>query len=274
MNIQLLKWGKEYNIHFLWNFLYLVPLEQESWYEEMADFLLLIAHLQAPTGYGAIFFDRFSEYYDNQEKHGLKLKPRWIYQYIYPFRAETMADLAYTFEDHSALAAHSQWPGFQQCLREIEKWFCSHHMQTNQEKPALIMEAKEDTLVITDTRECRVSTELVLDQRHSQVYLACDSARAADALLAALNETPGTLFTMSGLEAILAFLVKQRIVIHTGDRYLSLAIPKAAYLQGEKEAVSKIHPGGGIVKEALPVKRRGAKSASLSETFNWQKENL
>ena len=95
INVQLLKWCQEFGIRVGWGFLYNLPGESSNWYEETAQWLPLICHLQPPFTPIAVRFDRYSVYHENPEKFGLNLVPNRLYSYIYPLPVETIQDLAY-----------------------------------------------------------------------------------------------------------------------------------------------------------------------------------
>jgi ribosomal peptide maturation radical SAM protein 1 len=110
MNIGLLKWAQEYGVHVAWNFLVDVPGETDRAYLQMADWLPLIFHLQAPTSLLPIRFDRFSPYHRRQKHYGLKLLPSKVYSYVYPLSSEHLMDFAYYFEDQSGSNPESKRP--------------------------------------------------------------------------------------------------------------------------------------------------------------------
>ena len=75
MNLMLLKWGRELGIRISWNMLVSIPGVPDECYGEMADWLALVHHLEAPQGTTPIRFDRFSPYQQQQDRYGLKLSP-------------------------------------------------------------------------------------------------------------------------------------------------------------------------------------------------------
>ena len=103
MNVQLLKWAREYGITVAWNFITNMPGERDEWYSEIGEWLPLIAHLEPPESIYQIRYDRFSPYHQQPANWGLTLLPNEMYKYIYPFSQEVLADLVYFFEDTNDL---------------------------------------------------------------------------------------------------------------------------------------------------------------------------
>ena len=96
--------GRTYGIWVIWNHLFGAPGDRREWYDEIADWLPLIAHLQAPAGSGLtrIRFDRFSPYFQRAAEHGLDLEPYPAYSQVYPLDAEALSRQAYFFVDRGA----------------------------------------------------------------------------------------------------------------------------------------------------------------------------
>ena len=98
-NIQLLKWAKEYNVTAEWNLLYGFPGETEADYDEILQMLPALKFLNPPCAVGPIRLDRFSPYFDSPEEFGLvNLRPMPSYNYLYPFKKETLKRIVYYYE--------------------------------------------------------------------------------------------------------------------------------------------------------------------------------
>jgi ribosomal peptide maturation radical SAM protein 1 len=63
LNIQVLKWCKEYDIHADWNLLYGFPGETEADYKQLLRLLPEIRFLNPPRACGPVRLDRFSPYF-------------------------------------------------------------------------------------------------------------------------------------------------------------------------------------------------------------------
>ena len=83
LNICYLKFAKENHIHVFWNILTAIPGDAPKEYDEMAEIIPLLEHFSSP-GISIIRYDRFSDYWLNQEKYGLKLIPMANSEYLVP----------------------------------------------------------------------------------------------------------------------------------------------------------------------------------------------
>lgn len=99
-NIQLLRWCVELGIRPSWNILYGFPGEDIAEFEEIAQILPDLHHLDAPSGVMPFRMDRFSPYFNDPDGHGLtNVRPYWSYKYAYPgICGSDLADIAYFFE--------------------------------------------------------------------------------------------------------------------------------------------------------------------------------
>src|SRR5207237_3830856 len=68
-NLLLLKSGRAVNVYVVWMMLWGMPGEEDAWYEEMAQWLPLISHLQPSNGVSRISYDRFSPYHSQAREY-------------------------------------------------------------------------------------------------------------------------------------------------------------------------------------------------------------
>ncbi|HSR54411.1 MAG TPA: RiPP maturation radical SAM C-methyltransferase [Acidobacteriota bacterium] len=199
MNLQLLKWTREYGIHPSWNFLSGAPGEEDAWYSEMADWLPSITHLQPPSGVTRIRFDRFSPYYMRPRDYGLELRPSRAYRYVYPLSGPSLERLAYYFEDagenghvHRCMQFR---PGVQRLQRTVEQW----KDLWNQSPPVLQVRQVPSGLHVADSRPATAAGRYSLGRREAAVFRFCDSARPRSLLAKKLpghEEAVETLLTL------------------------------------------------------------------------------
>ncbi|WP_390914056.1 RiPP maturation radical SAM C-methyltransferase [Pseudosulfitobacter sp. SM2401] len=236
INVQLLKYARESGVRLSWNILMGFPGEQDDWYDEVAEWLPLIAHLQPPAGVGMIRFDRFSPYHNTPEKFGLRLRPLRSYSYIYPMSREQLDDMAYFFEDerHAIdLGARGQDGQQHASFRAVvQNWAISHRDGL---KPMLAMTVRDDQIILLDTRSVGTPRRVVLSGLDRLIYLACADARSMPNILAALpDEDP------AAVAAALDELVARKLMLRLKDRYLTLA------LAGDVPELPNRFPGGDI----------------------------
>jgi ribosomal peptide maturation radical SAM protein 1 len=236
INVQLLKWAREYGVRLSWNLLMGFPGEKPEWYDEMTAWLPLLSHLQPPAGLGVIRYDRFSPYHNTPEKYGLALSPSPSYAYIYPLDADDLADIAYFFEDRPSgvrrrdrSAVSPEHDRFRQATRE---WAQLHRRKL---PPILSMADNGTRISIIDTRPVALNRRVTLDGLARDVYLACDTARSLGNLSTGLPDA-------DGLQDVLDELVARRLTLCNKGRYLSLAV------QGELPAFPERYPGGDILE--------------------------
>ena len=90
INLQLLKWAREFGIFVSWNFLVGFPGEDDAWYAELASWLPAVFHLQPPQGVFRARFDRYSPYQTAPERYGLKIVAHPAYRSVDPVSEEIL----------------------------------------------------------------------------------------------------------------------------------------------------------------------------------------
>ena len=224
INVQLLKWTREFGVRVSWNFLAGFPGEKDEWYAEMAAWLPLIAHLQPPQEQSPdplwtwrvtqIRYERFSPYHVAPEKYGLSLKPNRYYSYIYPLETSQLQDLAYFFEDETALALprtgerpdEASRPG----RRALEEWV-DHWIRIYWKGNPLILSMRDENerLMIIDTRPCALQRVVHLEGREREVYLECDTPKARKSF---------------SDQEVVDSLVQRKLMLELDGKVLSLAV--------------------------------------------------
>ena len=222
VNLQLLKWAREFGIFVSWNFLVGFPGEQDEWYAHMVDWLPMLAHLQPPQGVFKMRYDRYSPYHADSARFGLKLQPHPAYRAIYPVSEAALADLAYFH-----LAHDQDWdadlndpanlgPGLAALSRQATLW--TQAFWTN--LPAILSQEDDgEQLHLLDTRPIAPQRRSTLVGSQRLLYLACDSARslkqcAAQTQIAEAQALPW-----------LRQLCDQKVMLELADgRYLALAV--------------------------------------------------
>lgn len=243
-NVQLLKWCRELGIRLSWSILFRFPLEKDDWYAEMAEWLPLICHLQAPCSYNPVRIDRYSPYHNTPEEFGLKLLPGLMYQHIYPVSDQDLKDLVYFFNyegepdyrQWSFKNEHSLTPGIDAVGRYIEQW----QKLFWDELRLLCMDEEGDEIRLLDTRPCASERSFRLQGIDRQVYLLCDHAPSAAALPKQLRERFGEEVSPESLTASIARLKERKILLELDQRLISLAV------RGDPPTLPKMRdfPGG------------------------------
>lgn len=234
LNLQFLRWARRLSTFVTWNFLWDVPGDQTSWYGEVADWLPLVFHLQAPNTLAPIRIDRFSPYHQRPEEYGLSLRPKEGLRHIYPVDEATLADLAYYFDDHSRpieKLIRSVDPVAQRFAGILRDWMAAWGQVRSArpdapDPPRLEKLRVPSGLEITDTRAVAHVPSIVLDGPLALVLEACDGAPSPPSLARSVD------LAERDLEDALETLRKHRLILEIDGRILGLptAPPRAPYI--------------------------------------------
>lgn len=152
-NIALLRYGRSTGVDITWNILSGFPGEYEEWYQETVRLLPLISHLQPPTGFYKVNFDRFSPYYENARHYGIEnLYPAPSYAEAFP-GCDCLPDLAYHFHGESTGLTVEGCETLRTVKELVGSW---QHLWTQEggtTSPCLeIMRLDDETYMMVDTR--------------------------------------------------------------------------------------------------------------------------
>jgi len=265
-NIQFLKWCKEYGVSTSWNVLYGFPCEMRQDYVDTMRLLPSIRFLDPPTACGPIRLDRFSPYFTESAAFGLtNVRPMPVYKYLYPFDEESVGKIAYYFDyDYESDKNPSGYA--EDVIRYAADW--SEHPEAGTLRS---IERSDGTLALVDTRKCAVRRHAVLGGIDREVYDYCDRVRSSAAVTQRLARVfPHARLTRLRIKTFLKTLVAHRLMVSTGDRYLSLAIRSSpAKMSSAEPCPSKKHATSKLVKpeKSLMAQRipRGVNSEYDSE---------
>ncbi|MCG8455416.1 MAG: RiPP maturation radical SAM C-methyltransferase [Holophagales bacterium] len=242
-NVQLLKWARNYGVWVIWNHLYGAPGDEAAWYDEIADWLPLISHLQPPSNAGVsrIRIDRFSPYFDAADAYGLELEPYWSYRHVYPGDEAQLRRQVYFFMDRQGqtdLGTRSASTSPKRLTRAMREWALLFHRQRRGALPAMSASAPTlsvrddgETSRVRDTRPCAVQPELVLSGLEAEVLRLLDTARGRPAVARRVRKANPQV-TAAEIETAIAKLQELRLVAEFADRLLSLTLrePVVPYL--------------------------------------------
>ena len=218
-NIQLLKWGRQFDVSVDWNILYGFPGETREDYQEIMGYLPAIRFLQPPCACGPVRLDRFSPYYDAPQTFGMiNVRPLLTYQFLYPFPQSSLRKIAYYFEyDYESEVDPS---GF---ADEVIAW--TDHWRQNPERGSLQSVVRNDAMVLVDTRSNATISSLVMRDLEREAYEFCDAVRSGTAVVRRLRESfPDREFEDQHVIEFLDSMVANRLMVSNGTDYLSLAI--------------------------------------------------
>jgi ribosomal peptide maturation radical SAM protein 1 len=227
-NVQLLRFARQFGIRLQWAILCGFPGEDESWFNEMATWLPLLSHLE-PGYLKGLRFDRYSPYFRDASRYGLRLRPAEMYRYFYPLPQSQLADLVYFFEAdgrdmkgyHLLSADLADRPSLEGLRRIMAGWYLRWH---GPERPVLLMEDHEAFLMIFDTRSCAPARHVFLTGLERELYLICDEAPTVQG---AVNQVSRDGFwTADDAEEVIEDLVRRRLLLLIDGHAISLAVPE------------------------------------------------
>lgn len=223
-NIQLLKWSAERKLAVTWNILYGFPGETRRQYEQMLPTIFLLMHFVPPVHTVRIVVDRFSPYFFDSERLGIKdVRPKSMYKYIYPENRVNLQDIAYHF-DYSLDDPHEDpydyigpikkavllW----QNIFETKKVLFEYHKGPN------FIELQDNRpLSFEGNMEVR---RTILRGLKKAVYEFCRSHRS---LLEIMRQIGLRNSDEKEIREVLNEFVESKLMYSENDRYLSLALP-------------------------------------------------
>ena len=217
-NIQFLKWSQELGIHISWNLLYGFPGEEAKHYKEIADLIPLISHLQPPYECSKIYISRFSPYFEESEKLGLKdVLPYPAYNYIYPeISPKAIKNLAFYFT-----YKYQKYQDVNNYIKPVLENF--NYWLNNHASSFLTFREHRYKLIISDSRPIAQKKMIILSELESTIYLACDKIQSLDNLKIIVEKETGTEPSEKDMDKILLPLLRKKLMLKENDKYLSLA---------------------------------------------------
>jgi ribosomal peptide maturation radical SAM protein 1 len=216
MNVQTLKWCKEYGVVCDWNLIYGFPGENPEDYRRSCELARVLTHLAPPTGCGPIRLDRFSPNYNHAERMGLRnVRPLKYYKYLYPFVLRELHDIAYYFEfDYiEPIDDGGHLPALHEAVfhwkRSSDQLYAVSHGQA---------------VVIHDSRPVAIASQTALTGVEKLVFEICDQIMTVRRIQQVVDQMVQPAASEGQIREILDMLMKRRLVIREDDRYLGLPV--------------------------------------------------
>ncbi|MBS5529235.1 RiPP maturation radical SAM C-methyltransferase [bacterium] len=124
-SIALLKFALENRIQVLWNMLSGIPGDSPEEYRWVMELIPKLAHLPGPN-WGAIRFDKFSLYWKEPERFGLKLVPMKGYRVLMPEDSVRLERWA-LFYDNLNPAARTGQQEIAEVRKAVDAWYRDSH---------------------------------------------------------------------------------------------------------------------------------------------------
>lgn len=219
MNLQMLKYAREFGLQASWRLIVGLPGEKDAWHLETASWFPLVHHLQPPMGVDLVRMLRFSSYHSNAETYGLDLIPNANYAKNYPLSENVLSNLVYYFQrtdvkqDQKVLS-----PGIDALSKGVKDWQQAAIPPT----PAfLCMQDDGDTISILDTRACAMERQFEIDGMAADIIRNCDPALERNQLLELMAPSPIAKDRDDLLDAVDALKAK-KLLLEIDQHLLSL----------------------------------------------------
>ncbi|NQZ21017.1 MAG: RiPP maturation radical SAM protein 1 [Colwellia sp.] len=229
-NISALKWCLNFGVRVSWNLLCGAPNEKAHWYEEMAEIIPLIVHLQPPHHeLIKIRYPRFSPYFKDPEKYGLTLAPLQSYQHVYPLTGQALANIAYFFDEKStkekdvfslSVGNVHEVAGHKLLQEQVTQW---SQQWSSSAAPLLYMSDQDESIVVIDTRKVATSFTHQLTGLTAVIYRLCEEPVSKSRLVNKLIKL-GLSSDKIEVNEALEILVKNKLLLSLSNCYLALAL--------------------------------------------------
>ena len=218
-NVRLLKWCAEIGMRPVWYVLFGFPGEEPHDYEQMAELMPSLAHLEPPAIKAKIWLDRFSPYFTRADEAGfVNVCAMQPYGYVYPFAQADLDRLAYHF-DYDYADGRVPRTYAQPALDAVDAWRAAH------KSARLRIRHTEVGLELHDTRPATVWPLTILKGTARLAYLSLDDGKSVRGVQQALAAGPDReVPSAQQIETWLAEWLDARLVMREGPRYLSLAL--------------------------------------------------
>jgi ribosomal peptide maturation radical SAM protein 1 len=222
-NIQLIKWCRQLGISIKWNLLWGMPGEDPAEYATIAEVIPWLTYLEPPVASGRFQLHRFSSFFEETEKWGLRNpRPAPAYYHVYSLPEDSIRNLAYyhvfDYADGRDVSAYVR-PVWEQIL----SWW------RVAENSGLFMTDTADRLIVFDLRPVAVRPITVLKDLPRYLLLACEGIRTEAELRKTLDEMPLPGPPEAELESALKKLQDLKFLLQMDHRYLALPLPLGEY---------------------------------------------
>ena len=212
--VQFVKWTTELGITATYGILHANPGETAADYDEMAEMVDFLRHLAPPRYVTPVILDRFSPYYQQPEKYGIRnVRPQESYKNIYPFGVD-IRQIAYRFtydhDDHHDAALKAS---VERCLAKMRHWR-DHYVPDT-----LTYDVGDGVVYVRDRRGAK-TTITPLRGMQAEVFLECDHHRSFPELQRRYPDIPA-----DALRGFLDLLVARKWMWRDQrDRFIALPI--------------------------------------------------
>jgi ribosomal peptide maturation radical SAM protein 1 len=217
-NLELMKWCTYYGINNLYNILVGFAGETVDDYRLQCAVIGDIPHFQPPYAIARARADRGSPMFTAPDKHGVgQLRPADCYRYIFPRGRFNLDRISYYF-DHDGPGMLPERE-YDELFRAVADW---QQRWRDGSRPTLCYRKSCASIFIEDARTPNVR-QFDYTDGHAALYEFCMDARTELAITAEFGH-------IDWLASALAEFCERGLMIRLDDQYLSLALPKHAWV--------------------------------------------
>jgi ribosomal peptide maturation radical SAM protein 1 len=214
-NVNLLRWASYYGITTGWNILWGFPGETAQDYEDQAQLLPHLWHLQPPASAARLWIERFSPLYQTSPTK----TPERSYRYVFPDRVD-LRRAAYFFQYELPDALDDN---VYQGIRDgVADWIAAWERP---KRPALTFRSSPGLVQIYDERHEGAEGTYTFEGALADLYSAC-SDRPINA--AAMRERLGGRLALPEIHEAFTELHRRGLVFLDESSALALALPAGA----------------------------------------------
>jgi ribosomal peptide maturation radical SAM protein 1 len=241
-NVFMMKWARYFGISLKWNVLSGFFGERQEHYDQQADWMRRLYHLDPPLGRAEVIVERFSPLFAQPEQFGISnVRADALYHSIYTDADVDLNRIAYYFE-HDAVGRLPR-----EALADIDS-VIAEWQAVQERRPSLTSAwSPGGFLRIVDRRFAGVEDQAFLETPQAEIFEMAGLNPAtptglAKELAERLDAAPSAEEVREHLEAF----VGQGWAIREGDRYLTLALPVSRrHFDRPQESSSKAAHGSG-----------------------------
>jgi ribosomal peptide maturation radical SAM protein 1 len=214
-NLAFLKRCARHPLEIEWNLLVFSPGETVETYAAYLRLIPLLAHLPPPTGAYPVMYARYSRYFEDPARFGLRLRPQDFYGMTYPFPPESVERLAFLFVDeHADTGTIDDW--LDRLNGAVQLWRTRWFNTDGQEEARLCFAEEAGAPAIYDSRS---GTEVTY-----RISGLCEELLAVLEMPTGPEDLKARFGNGPVLDHELAFLREKGFVFEEDGRLLSLVV--------------------------------------------------
>jgi len=216
-NVNLLRWARHYGVDVNWNIIYGFPHETREDYDEQAELVPSLVHLQPPRASGRIWLERFSPIFTDRAAFPVRfLGAESAMPYIFPAGVD-LDRLAYFFEGELADTLPDE--AFEELRKLLERW---REANDGGAAPSLTVARADGFIQIVDGRSPGTVGVHTFEGPLASLYLGLMDAPLTAARAA---EHAGLGRSLGEVTEALDEFVARGLMMRDRNLFLSLALP-------------------------------------------------